>query len=208
MKTFGSLISLFAFILAFYALTMDVSISNGLGNKIVNIHLITQQQNLLLMSLMLLLLGLVFILLGRKSKVNKKTNTSINTELFKKIPTENGFNYTLNKKDGVSFNIVKSKLLELYTKESFTIKEDSKESLFMKKSDSKAYIDAKDKGSFIALSVWNTITPDFIDELYGLEKQEQPLNSTDKLIELSKMLEKGIISKEEFLSLKNNIITK
>ena len=206
MKIFGLLGSLFAFAMAFYALVMDVTVPTAMGSRVVNIHLVTQQQNLLMISLMILIFGVVLIIIGRKSKESiTKEKNSKSSDLFKEFPTEKGCNYKLIKKDGVSFKIIKEKTLEFYNEENFEIKVDNEQTFFIKNISNDAYIEVKDKGAFVMLSIWDAEKPNFIEKLYGVNKIE---DKADKIIELSKMLEKGLISEDEFLSLKNNVTKK
>lgn len=205
MKIFGIVIIIGSLLLGFYAFNMETSVYSGFG-RVSNISLMNQQQNYLYVSGLCLLVGI--ILFVASNFIKKETIISEQLNLFEEIKTEKGFNFKLPISNEVNFLNVKSEILEFYKQFNFNdIKTDEENSFLIKNSLGDAYIELKYRDTYLQLSVYNTTRPIFIDNYYKekVSNSNNQILDTDKLIELSKMLEKGLITKEEFEEHKRNI---
>lgn len=200
MKLIGILIIAFSLLLGFYAFNMNISVYSDLG-RVTNLSLMNQQQNYLYISGLSLLVGI--ILFVASNFVKKEKINDVQDNLFEEIKTEKGFNYKLPITDEVNFLSVKNKILEFYKELNFNdVKTDEGDSFFIKNSSGNGYVELKSIDTYLKLAVYNTSRPIFIDEIYKEKEEVSSSNNQtseiDKLIELSKMLEKGLITKEEF----------
>lgn len=206
MKIFGILLIIVSLLVGLFALNMNVSVPTYIG-RVVNIGLLQQQQNYLYISGLGLLVGIILSVFVKSSK-KSKDNTKLNNN-FEETKTEKGFNYKLQITDEVNFTSVKEKILVFYKELSFVTKTDNDESLFIKNDVDNWYVEVKNMESYLKISVYNTIEPLFIKDLYVKEvnndntKMDSINNSADKLIELGKMYKDGLLTREEFEEQKN-----
>jgi hypothetical protein len=154
------------------------------------------------------LLGLFFI----EKKVTEEEFENISGESFK----DNTYSIELKKTDDVNFETIKNKANEFYKEYGFeSIKIDKDNSYMVKTDDGKSYFHIEDiYEDTLKFSVFNSKKPTFIDSLYPIESandEEIQLKSNDsdktaKLIDLANMYEKGLLSKEEFEKMKQELV--
>ncbi len=103
------------------------------------------------------------------------------------------------------FKNTKEKLLEQYQSEGYkkiTIDTDDHWSL-RPENEARGYIQVVLKNNIMKIEIYNVKSkPSIFPELSNQIKDE---NKTDKLLELSRMLSKGLITEDEFLIHKNNL---
>lgn len=203
MKTFGFLIIFVSLVFGLYAFNMDVSVPTHLG-RVVNIHLVTQQQNYLYISGIGLLIGIVlsFFVKTTKEDKTKKIENNKTKKGYEKSKTEKGFNYKLYITESITFDVIKNKIYSFYSEQSFIKKNDNENTLFIKNDEQNAYVEVKNMDDYIKVSVWNTVEPSFMENLYLQNNKEKNENNKiadiDKLIELGKLYKDNLITKEEF----------
>ena len=131
-----------------------------------------------------------------KSQNNKTINRSYKNETY----FINIENYTED-----DFKIAKEKLIEQYQSEGYkkiTIDTDEHWSL-RPENESRGYIQIVLKNNIMKIEIYNVKSEPsiFKEQLNSIQDE----NKTDKLLELSRMLNKGLITEEEFLVHKNNL---
>jgi hypothetical protein len=140
----------------------------------------------------------------KSNSVNKAKNDDM--KITEEDYKNNTYYYTLEPCSSNDFINVKKKLSEQYKKESYTtIKIDSETTFQLRKSDGlSGYIQIEFKNKRIKVEIYNVEeTPIIIEEKVEIKVKS---NNTEKLIELSKMLEKGLITEDEFKKMKTDIV--
>lgn len=210
MKSLGVILIVISLILGFYAFNMDVSVSTIYGNRVVNFGLINRQQNFLYLSGLMLVIGLVLFLIKNYTKKDIDTNLNAKAE-YNEVKTEKGFNYKLPINDKVTFEILKEKTLNFYSNIGFIKQVDNENTFFIKNDSINAYVEIKNRDSYLNMSIYNTEKPNFIDSLYD-ENSEKDISRKDiekdnieKLLKLSKLLDKGLISEDDFKAYKKTL---
>ena len=126
----------------------------------------------------------------------------------------NTYIFELKRNDNVTFEKLKSIAYDFYKDKSFKdVKLDNENNYMVKTEDGKSYFQIENNyQDFIKLTVYNSVRANFVDSLYQdkeIKKVESTSNSTDKtskLVDLANMLEKGLLSKEEFNRMKQELI--
>ncbi len=209
MKFLGGILIVISLVLGFFAFTMDISVATNYGNRVVNFSLINQQKNYMYLSGIMLIVGLVLTLI--KNSSSKIENKITKNSQYDEVKTENGFNYKLPINENVKFEIIKEKVLDFYSKLGFFEQISNENTFFIKNDSTKAYVEIKDRETYINISIYNTIKPTFIDSLYNAITEENEddknvnLENIDKIIKLSKLLDKGLITEEDFISYKKSL---
>lgn len=214
MKILGVILIIISLVIGFFAFTMDVSVATNYGNRVVNFSLINQQKNYMYLSGLMLIVGLVLLLIkNSSSKIENKIteNETTKNSKYDEVKTENGFNYKLPINENVTFQIIKEKILDFYSKLGFFEQINNDNTFFIKNDSTKAYIEVKVRENYINISIYNTEKPNFIDNLYNPITKENKddknvsLENIDKIIKLSKLLDKGLITEEEFISYRKTL---
>lgn len=153
------------------------------------------------------IIGLLFI--ENKNKKESHETNEDSVETFQ----DDTYSFSLQKTDSVTFESIKTLVKEFYKEYGLDdIKLDNNNIFVVKTQDAKAYIQVENKPEKVNLSVKNSVRPDFVDSLYPERKEEpavkiQPKTyDTEKLINLGNMLDKGLITKEEFENMKQELI--
>ena len=214
MKILGVILIIISLVIGFFAFTMDVSVATNYGNRVVNFSLINQQKNYMYLSGLMLIVGLVLSLIKNSSfKIENKIseNETTKNSQYDEVKTEKGFNYKLPINENVTFQIVKEKILNFYSKLGFLEQINNENTFFIKNDSTKGYIEVKIRENYINISIYNTEKPNFIDNLYNPIAEENEddknvsLENIDKIIKLSKLLDKGLITQEEFISYRKTL---
>jgi len=154
----------------------------------------------------------VFGLLFIEKKADEFTNTNNETKINE---DEDKFTVSFQAKNEDSWSNVKVKLLKFYKQYNIEdIISDKEKSWMIGSSEIPGYIEAKLDNDIITIVSFKLPKPDVsIIESETKKKETHKTNSqssksdiTVKLIELANMLEKGLLSKEEFEKMKKDLI--
>jgi len=126
---------------------------------------------------------------------------------------KNKYTFELKRSDDINFENIKKLASDFYAPKGFTdIDVDNETTYLVSTPNGNSYYEIKDYyKDYIVLSVFNADRPDFVDDLL---KPKETLNDssgnkddkTAKLIELANMLEKGLLSQEEFEKMKKELM--
>jgi len=143
-------------------------------------------------------IGLLFI---EKKEIKKNNNINIVDDLtIYTIPTDN-----------LSFEKIKEQTYDYYLSKGITnIIIDTNKVYLVKSEDKLSFIQLENKNDKFILSIKNTDKPSFLDDILPKEEvsNQDIKDDTAKLIDLANLLEKGLISKEEFQIMKKDIVDK
>jgi len=166
--------------------------------------------------------GLLFIEEKADEFKNTSSETKINEDEFKNTSSEtkinedeDKFSVSFQTKNEDSWSNIKVKLLKFYKQYNIEdIISDKEKSWMIGSSEIPGYIEAKLDNDIITIVSFKLPKPDVsIIESETKKKETHKTNSqssesdiTVKLIELANMLEKGLLSKEEFEKMKKDLI--
>ena len=152
-------------------------------------------------------LGLLFIEKNKIVNDDRKMSENFVNDTYK---------FELKRTDHITFQSIKEQAMSYYNDKGFTnIKIDNDGTFLVKTEDGKSYYEIQNNyRDYILFSVYNNEKPSFIDSIIEQEKsiqkeqdkKENLKQNTKKVIELGNMLEKGLITQEEFEMMKNELV--
>jgi uncharacterized membrane protein len=165
--------------------------------------------------LIMVIILLYYVISNQKAQ--KEERTQVQSQNVSKNFTENFANNTysfkLKRINDVSFEKIKELTIDFYKEFDFNdIVSDKENSYMVSNEDGKSYFQIENNNQdFIKLTVFNALRPDFIDSMYEkdtkeIELTEININKTSQLIDLANMLDKGLITKEEFEKMKQDLV--
>jgi len=232
MKILGTFLSVVGLVWGIMAFNYDTSVevggqSYGSGeysfdipkSRVNNIGLMNEKQNHIFGAGITLILGVILFIFGSRKEEQtredqEKGNQSTIVETSIKEDAER-FKIAFHAKNEKSWSNVKTKLLKFYEQYDIQNIISDKESSWMigGKENVKGYVAATLNDNIIVVESFKLQKPD-ISILSSETKQqnseimsETKDDSTDKLIDLGRLYEKELISKEEFENAKKNILT-
>jgi len=205
MKVFGVLLIIIGVVFGLYSVAMDVTVYVDETTRVANIHLISQQQTYVTTSGIILFIGVIMALMPRKTK-----------ELPEEIKNERGVERTFRNDtyfvfvpnyQELDFIKAKESLFNQYSKVGYTYISRNDSTIWTLKSPTKpkSYIQVQVKIERIQIEAYNVE-----QEPTVFTEAEEPTvkeDTTAQLIELSKMLEKKLITETEFINMKKKLIT-
>jgi len=129
-------------------------------------------------------------------------------EIIKFLKDETYFVKIKNYEDS-DFKVFKESLLSQYKEKGYTNIIRDKESLWNVKNTNylNSYIQLKLKNNELILEAYNVpFEPGVPEEMIPKEEDKETIDSSEKLIQLSKLVEKGLLTEEEFISEKKKIL--
>lgn len=189
-----------------YSFTVPKSRVNNLG-------LMNDKQNHIIGAGLTLVIGVMLFIFGsrKEDEVIKENKKNKQQNSIKEDFKNNTYIFTIDIDENINFKSIKENTNIFYTDKGFIdIKIDKENSYMIKTNDGKSYIQIENKNDRILFQAFNTVRPDFIDTLNKKDNTDIKAkeNTTDKLINLANMLEKGLISEDEFKKLKADMIDK
>ncbi|MDQ7032724.1 MAG: hypothetical protein Q9M37_08455 [Desulfonauticus sp.] len=217
MKTIGTILIIIGLIWGVFSFNIDTSIevggeSYGSGEyvfkipktRVNNFGLMNDKQNNISGAGITLVIGVIlFIFGGRKEEEKMQEDKQGFTETVIQ-DDDNKFKISFQMKNENSWDNIKTKLFAYYKEQDIENIISEKEMSWMLGANEgvKGYIEARLNEDIISIQCFKLPKPDIeIINSETKQKEEQTVqknNSTDKLIELGKLLEKELITKEEF----------
>lgn len=107
-----------------------------------------------------------------------------------------------------TFLKIKKEILEQYKPLGYDITSIDKETDFMIKSttNERSYIKVFLKNQIVSIEAYNVQVPPVMYDNTNIFKEKNNTSNTDKLIELSKLVDKGLLTKKEFEQQKNKLL--
>lgn len=206
MKNFGVLLIIVGLIFAFFAFSMDTSVEVGgevIGEgeysitvpvqRVNNLGLMNEKQNYIMGSGLMILIGVLLFIFAKKEHIEEKKNIN---EI--KISNQDVHFYEINNLD---FLHAKNDLVKQYEPLGFVMSIDSPNLMQLKNDNSYIQLKYSIGGNNLNLETH------LVSDVPNIAKEiEIPSSNTDKLLKLSDMLEKGLITTEEFIIQKNLLI--
>lgn len=202
MKIFGIVLIVLAILLGLYSLGMDVTVWVNSETRVVNLHLMSQQQTLLVTSGALLIVGVLILLL---SKSQRDTPIKASKKGVTRKFRNNTYIIELKDYEANHFRDAKKSLSEQYLKHGYTLVSRDDATIWTLKSptNSKTYIQVQVTLDGLKVEAFNVPEE---PEVFIEKEEDKKRNITLEILELSKMLEKKLISEEEFINMKKELV--
>lgn len=222
MKTFGGIIIVIGLLWAILAFTMDTSVEVGgetIGSgdftmvipksRVNNFGLMNDKQNYIMGSGITLLIGVILLIIGirKEDEEGKSIDNNKKDGIKSSVKQRSSDNplqniYELN---DLTFSEIRERLLEQYKPLGYTISRDLPNMFILHKEDSRILLKYSIGNNNSTIELMDAPTPYIIKEPLIPEGEKGEI---DKLLKLSDMLEKGLLTKEEFNVQKNALLKK